>query len=83
MNHKPHHVPNRLVFFLLVTSTFFFSCSKNAESDLFSLSLDKTSLRLDTVAGSSGTVTLQAADSWTAEIASDAASWLRLDKVSG
>lgn len=73
---------NRLVFFLFALSTFIFSCSKDKESDLFRLSLDKTNLRIDTATGSAESVTLDARVPWTAEVTVGAA-WLQIDKASG
>ena len=47
------------------------------------LSLDKASIRLDTLAGSSENITVKSSVPWTAVVASGATSWLQLDKTSG
>lgn len=73
----------KLLIFLVVVSAFFVSCSRDNEEDLFRLSLDRTTLRLDTVAGSAGSVVLQARVPWTAEVSANAAAWLQIDKTSG
>src|SRR5882757_6539279 len=68
---------------LLLAATFLLSCHKQEMHDDNFLSLDKTSIRLDTLAGSSENVTVKSSVPWTAVVAPGATAWLQLDKTSG
>lgn len=72
----------RYGFYLLIAA-FLFSCHKEDKPDNNFLSIDKTDIRLDTAAGTTELITINSSVAWKAEIASGAAGWLQLDKVSG
>jgi len=64
-------------------AVFLISCSKrDMHADDF-LSLDKSSIRLDTLPGSSESIIVQSSVQWTAMVSSGAGEWLRLDKTTG
>jgi len=63
---------------LLLAAIFLLSCHKQEMHDDNFLSLDKTSIRLDTLAGSSENVTVKSSVPWTAVVAPGATAWLQL-----
>src|SRR5882724_2767654 len=69
--------------FLIGWSLLLFSCRKQEHYSNNFLLLDKTSLRLDTLPGSSGDITVRSSISWTAVVSPDGAGWIALDKTSG
>src|SRR4051794_6023379 len=70
------------LLFLFGLFFFSYSCRKHDISHLDSLSVSKTTIRIDIPVGTVDSFSVQSTVPWTASL-SPGADWLRIDKVSG